>query len=240
MTPEEAGSALRGEGLVRLAPGEARSLLDPAGTALSGAAWDRFVATWDDLREDAFMADRGRYRLRRHAVFSAGGDGTGFDRKADQPHYQALEHNPLNGGVARRFAPVEAGDGPALRAVMAGALGTFAPLSPPGTRWRVEVHQFRILARGGEAGKPTPEGMHRDGVDWVLVSLVGRANVEGGVTAVSGTGGGAAHSFTLADPLDTVLLDDRRVRHGVTPVVPLDPSLPGHRDVLVVTFAAAA
>jgi hypothetical protein len=34
-----------------------------------------------------------------------------------------------------------------------------------------------------------------------------------------------------------VLLDDRRVMHGVTPIHPLDPARPGHRDVLVLTYA---
>ena len=43
-------------------------------------------------------------------------------------------------------------------------------------------------------------------------------------------------SFTLETPLDTVLLDDHRVWHGVTPVQPLDPAVPAHRDVLVLTF----
>ena len=42
--------------------------------------------------------------------------------------------------------------------------------------------------------------------------------------------------FTLRDRLDTALLDDRRVRHGVTPVRPADPSLPSCRDVLVLTW----
>ena len=36
-----------------------------------------------------------------------------------------------------------------------------------------------------------------------------------------------------------VLLDDRRVMHGVTPIRPIDPPRPGHRDVLVVTFRRA-
>ena len=50
--------------------------------------------------------------------------------------------------------------------------------------WHVEVHQFRIEARRGEAGQPTPEGMHRDGVDYVLVLLVNRRNIASGVTSV--------------------------------------------------------
>ena len=46
-------------------------------------------------------------------------------------------------------------------------------------------------------------------------------------------------SFTLAAPFDAALVDDSRVYHGVTPVEPLDPALPAHRDVLVVTFRRA-
>ena len=42
--------------------------------------------------------------------------------------------------------------------------------------------------------------------------------------------------ITLTDPLDSAVTDDNRVFHGVTPVTPLDPTSPGHRDVLVVTF----
>ena len=36
--------------------------------------------------------------------------------------------------------------------------------------------------------------------------------------------------------LDSALVDDSRVYHGVTAVVPLDPRYPAYRDVLVVTF----
>jgi len=98
------------------------------------------------------------------------------------------------------------------------------------------MHQFRIEADPRHAGLPTPEGMHRDGVDWVAVTLIGRSNVAGGVTAVADAAGQTLGSFTLETPLDTVLLDDRRVWHGVTPVQPLDPATTAHRDVLVLTF----
>src|SRR5439155_559202 len=39
-----------------------------------------------------------------------------------------------------------------------------------------------------------------------------------------------------SEPLDAAFTDDNRVFHGVTPIEPLDPAQPGHRDVLVVTF----
>jgi len=36
--------------------------------------------------------------------------------------------------------------------------------------------------------------------------------------------------------MDTALVDDDRVFHGVTALSRLDPALPAYRDVLVVTF----
>jgi hypothetical protein len=113
--------------------------------------------------------------------------------------------------------------------------GLFGMISPAHT-WHVEVHQFRIEARRGQEGHPTPEGMHRDGVDYVLVLLVNRTNIASGVTSVHDLAGNGLGDFTLTTPLDAALVDDARVTHGVTPVEPLDPDEPGFRDVLVVTF----
>ena len=230
-------AAIAANGYVSLAGGEARTAFDITGKALAGAEWDRFAASWDDLRPDAFMADGGRYRLRRHATFAAEAGGA-ITRAAHRPHFQAVAHNPLNGGVERWFEPVEpaVGEGLALSALLAGARSVFDQLSPE-TAWHIEAHQFRIEARPEEAGQPTPEGMHRDGVDYVLVMLVERDNVEGGVTGIEIDGREEA-SFTLSNAADAVLLDDRRVKHGVTPIRPIDPARPGHRDVLVLTFAA--
>jgi hypothetical protein len=223
-------------GYTPLSGAETRTAFDPAGTALSGAEWERFAASWADLRPDGFMADGGRYRKRRHAVYAAA-PGKPLARAPHQPHFQARAYNQLNGGIERWFEPVtpETGEGPALTALLTGARGVFEELAP-NTAWHVEVHQFRIEARLDEAGQPTPEGMHADGVDYVMVMMVGRENVEGGVTGIQIDGRQEA-SFTLSCPCDAVLLDDRRVMHGVTPIHPLDPARPGHRDVLVLTFA---
>ena len=78
--------------------------------------------------------------------------------------------------------------------------------------------------------------MHRDGVDYVLVLLVGRRNIASGATSINALHGPALGHFTLTDPLDAALVDDTRVAHGVTPVEPIDPTVPAYRDVLVVTF----
>jgi hypothetical protein len=211
------------------------AILEPAGLR----DWAGFAASWDDLGEDAYMADGGRYRRRRFACFRATAEA--ITRKPHQPHYQSRDYNPLNGGIERWFEPVDEtiGSHPAMRAILATCRSLFdrltlAPLRPGS--WHVEVHQFRIEARTGQEGRPTPEGMHRDGVDWVLVLLVSRVNIDSGETSIGDLAMRPLGSFTLTDPLDAAVTDDNRVHHGVTPVTPLDPARPGHRDVLVVTF----
>ncbi|HXC28564.1 MAG TPA: 2OG-Fe dioxygenase family protein [Stellaceae bacterium] len=215
---------------------------DDMRAVLEGAGlkdWGAFAKSWGDLGVDTYMADGGRYRRRRFAVFRATAEG--ISRKPHQPHYQSRDYNPLNGDIERWFEPVkdEIAGHPALRAILDSCFRLFHGLTPAATRpnsWHVETHQFRIEANGAEAGQPTPEGMHRDGVDWVLVLLIDRVNIQRGETTIADQRKRPLGSFTLTDALDAAVTDDNRVYHGVTPVTPLDPSWPGHRDVLVVTF----
>ena len=142
------------------------------------------------------------------------------------------------GVTAAKISRVGISFGATLRTVLAAAHRLFAALSAPSTTWRVELHQFRIEAGAGTAGKPTPEGVHRDGVDWVLVLMVRRTNIAAGTTTIHDLARREIGAFTLVDPFDAALVDDRRCFHGVTPVVPLDAARPAHRDVLVATFRA--
>ena len=143
----------------------------------------------------------------------------------------------MNGGIARWFEPIGLGigRGPTMGAILACSRAIFEALTPA-RQWHIEVHQFRIEARVGELGRPTPEGIHRDGVDFVLVLLIDRDNVISGTTTVHALDGRQLGSFTLSAPLDAAFLDDTRVAHGVTAIEPLDRRTPGRRDVLVVTW----
>jgi len=202
-------------------------------------AWPAFTSSWDDLGLDLYMADGGRYRRRRFAAFDASSGAV--TRKPHQPHYQSRDYNPLNGDIERWFQPVS--DRICANGFLRGILGVcttiFDSASPKGGKtatWHVEMHQFRIEAGSGQSGLPTPEGAHRDGVDWVCVLLVSRRNVSSGVTQIFDPEGRSLGEFTLTDPLDTVFLDDRRVLHGVTPIAPKDPAGKAFRDALVLTF----
>jgi|APCry1669189241_1035207.scaffolds.fasta_scaffold51865_2 hypothetical protein len=227
-------TAIDGVGFARATGAAMAALLGPAGTP---AALDAFAASWDRLETDAFMADGGRYRRRRHANYTvAAGTRTPW-RGPHRAHFQAVVHNSLNGGVERWFAPVE--DAVADSAPLRGLLDlgqAVAEARAPGEAWFIEVHQFRIEAAPGAPGYPTPEGVHHDGVDYVLIAMLARTNLTGGETLVTDDAQRELGRFTLQDRLDTVFVDDRRVMHGVTPVQPADPRLPSCRDVLVITW----
>jgi hypothetical protein len=225
--------AMATDGFAFLHGPEMRAILAAAGSLDD---WQAFAASWSDLGLDTYMADGGRYRKRRHAAFGAV-VGEPIDRKPHQPHYQSRDYNPLHGGIERWFEPVRAeiGAGPCMTTILGTCRTAFERLAPA-CEWHIEVHQFRIEARSGEAGLPTPEGMHRDGVDYVLVLLICRRNIRSGVTSIRAADGRDLGSFTLAEPCDAAWVDDHRVMHGVTPVEPIDPTHPGFRDVLVVTF----
>ncbi len=243
VAPSDVVEPLAREGFVFVRGARMRPLLEAAGAR----DWESFADSWNDLGVDMYMADGGRYRRRRFSTFAASDSVEGgapgerrITKKPHQPHYQSRDYNLLNGGIARWFLPIDDAvtEHPVLRAVLETTHRWFDELTPPEARprvWHVEVHQFRIET-GPEQGQATPEGMHRDGVDWVLVMLVRRENIASGETRLEDTAHRPVGSFTLTEPMDSTLVDDDRVFHGVTPLEQHDPSRPAYRDVLVVTF----
>jgi hypothetical protein len=236
--PEQLARSLIGDGYAFVAAAQMRAALEAVGSL---SDWARFAGSWEDLGLDRYMADGGRYRRRRHAAFAVEKGGA-LVRKPHQPHYQSRDYNPLNGGIARWFQPISdvIAGGASLQTILRLCQGLFGSLVPEIERWHVEVHQFRIEAASEQPGRPTPEGLHQDGVDFVFVLLVSRVNIQSGVTQVHALDRRLLGSFTLTDALDAALTDDNRVLHAVTAVQPLDPAKPAHRDVLVVTFRREA
>jgi len=200
------------------------------------AGWDEFASSWTDLPLDKYMADGGLYRRRRYSLLRITSEA--IIHMPPQPFRQSKEYNLLNGGVDRWFEPVreEILDSAAMQAILCRCRTWFKDLSPNVAAWFVDIHQFRIEALGGDAGKPTPEGIHRDGADWVLVFMINLHNIEGGITTIYDTERRPLTSFTLVEPLDVAVLDDKRVLHGVSPVKAQNPDQPAYRDVLIINF----
>lgn len=220
---------LRAQGFVRLSAASTRALIAPH-------PWSALARHWDDLPPDPHLRDGGSYRFRRHASLRLGDDGRSIAERVQRPHWQPLDYNALHGGFERWFAPVTDATlvEPGLQELLF-ALSTLAMQAAGRPVPFVELHQFRIDTASG-IGRPTPEGAHRDGVDYVAVVLVDRVAVRGGESRIFEADGPAGLRFTMTEPGTTILLDDHRVIHETTPLQP--DGAYGHRDTLVITWRA--
>lgn len=229
--PARLADDLRGSGYALLRPHDVAAL---AGCSL--AELDALAPSWNDLALDNYLKDGGNYRRRRHSCFID--DGVTLVQTPHRAHWQPVEYNALHGGMHRLFEPVM----PATVAAPAWhkllhALGHACSQVKPVPAWFVEAHQFRIDTLAG-IGRPTPEGAHRDGVDFVAVLLVGRHHIKGGETRVFEAHGPGGKRFTMTEPWTLLMLDDAAVIHESTPIQPAGED--GHRDTLVLTWRAGA
>jgi hypothetical protein len=223
---------LRCEGYALLRPGLAQAAL-----GIHPAALADLKASWEELPRDTYLRDAGRYRSRRHSCFIQSLPAATLADVPPRAHWQPTAYNALHGGLQRWFEPIQ----PQVRAAAAwrqllASLGEVFAVLQPVERWHIEAHQFRIDTSAG-LGRPTPEGAHRDGVDFVAVVLVQRRGVRGGETRVFEAHGNKGVRFTMAEPWSMLLMDDARVIHETTPIQ-ADAGI-GIRDTLVLTYRSA-
>jgi hypothetical protein len=220
---------MREHGYAVLAPASVGALCGVEPRAL-----DALKPSWDALATDRYLKDGGNYRKRRHSCFVI--DDGAIAQAPHRAHWQSVEYNALHGGMHRWFEPIDPAvvARPAWSQLLTALAAQFSQLQA-NRRWHVEAHQFRIDTSDG-IGRPTPEGAHRDGVDFVAVFLVDRVGIKGGETRVFEAAGPSGQRFTLDAPWSMLLLDDARVIHESTPIQPLADQ--GHRDTLVLTYRA--
>ena len=190
---------------------------------------------WEDLPRDPYLKDGGRYRSRRHASYEIKKEV--LDLVPHRAHWQSVNYNALHGGIERWFEPIQKPllSNPAWQSLLLGLGQLLSGLKPVNT-WFVEAHQFRIDTTDG-IGRPTPEGAHRDGVDFVAVFLLDRVGIKGGETRIFDAHGSTGLRFTLTQAWSVLLMNDERMIHESTPIQPVGDY--GYRDTLVLTYRSS-
>ena len=227
--PEQVTCDLQAQGYAVLSPSGVCALVH---CTLGGL--EALKPSWDDLPPDQFLLDGGLYRRRRHSCFVV--EGASVQQTPHRSHWQPLEYNALHGGMARLFEPIDPTtiQQPTWSQLLQAVSQVCSNVKGE-QPWYVEAHQFRIDTTHG-IGRPTPEGAHRDGVDFVAILMVAREHVKGGESRIFEANSSNGQRFTLTEPWTLLLLDDVRVIHESTPIQPTAPG--GHRDTLVLTYRA--
>ena len=85
----------------------------------------------------------------------------------------------------------------------------------------ITTHQVGIVARHGKFGDNSPEGIHQDGVDYIVSALVvERKSIQGGMSNVYGADRKTLYLTTTLHPGEGIFQTDKGSPfwHNVTPI----------------------
>ncbi|SHN92630.1 hypothetical protein BHECKSOX_1153 [Bathymodiolus heckerae thiotrophic gill symbiont] len=198
--------------------------------------WDKFSETWNNLKQDKYMADGGLYRYRRYSEYKYNSDLLNLKLLPHVPYIQSSNINSLNGDIERHYEPLEKKMTNTLffNEYIKWLGGIFSNTSKHKI-WKIKIFANRITS-GINAGKPTPEGLHRDGDDFTSVLLVNKYNVSGGMSKIADLNENIIDNFNMQEKCDLCLLYDPCVKHGVSEIYSINNKKKSFRDVLVVMF----
>ncbi len=194
---------------------------------------------WYNLELDNYLKGNSRFRQRRFGLFY-------FLPSTDEllplkavPYIQSSKINSYAGGIVRNFAPLL--DATLTNQFLHSLIKFNFQQFPVDNNmtllpWEIDVHQFRIIATQDKQGLPTPEGIHHDGDDFNCIHLIDRKNAKGGENTVYDNDLNPLKTCTLNQPMDSIIVWDPHVMHGVTPIKPENPNESAIRDVLVIGY----
>ena len=200
--------------------------------------WATLAESWDRLAVDRYMKSGDTYRQRRFCKYAVDASRATVVELDDFGFYQSRAINSYAGGQRREFAPVEPDirKNRIVREIIQTCLHAILDCDPDlPKKWNVFVHQIRINCSRSAVGQPTPEGLHRDGHDFISMHLIDRVGVEGGTSRICSIDGRPLMTVTLRHRMDGFLVDDRALLHGVSQITPSTADA-GHRDMLIIDY----
>ncbi|WP_234377071.1 2OG-Fe dioxygenase family protein [Streptomyces sp. TP-A0356] len=200
---------------------------------------EELACEWDKLEVDKYLKNGSRFRERRYDRFYYHPRSGLIRLRPHRPYYQSGDANDYAGGIDRDVAPLSRASlhNPLLTALIRFDFARFPVaeewLDDP---WDVQCHQFRIISTPDEVGEPTPEGPHRDEVDFGAIHLMNRLNVAGGESQVYSESKELINEFCLTSRMDTMYWADQKVLHAVRPITAAEPGTTALRDVLILGY----
>jgi hypothetical protein len=189
------------------------------------------LASYDRCPVDEYMGNGTRYkRFAQYRLFHEPDRGWDLERLPPRDYTTFTKFNPVAGGIRRKYEPVEADFSELIKAAAEGF-----PLDTS-EDWQINVHQNRTVATADRPGPLTPEGVHHDGHEFVMIAVLRRDNVDGALTRLWLDGAEQPFWTGTLQPGQAVLLDDRAIAHDVTDVLSSDGAR-GHRDIVIVAFS---
>ncbi len=201
-----------------------------------GDSLTQYQPFFDDLGPDqhhpAAQGGRTRRLAQYHATFDPVTKSAVLTKLKTQLFLQG-ETNKLTGHIEREFEDIATDMKPYIENGF-GVVDENWSLAPYPKEWLVKVHMVRVHAKPATRGVPVPEGLHKDGADFVVMGCVARQNVKGGISQIhEEEDAPPVYGVTLM-PGQALVVDDREVFHMVTPLIA--DSDEGYRDMILMGF----
>src|SRR5215813_684301 len=133
--------------------------------------------SYDDVPLDEYMAHGTRYKRFSQYKLTPNDNGDWEFKLLPHRDYTAFrKFNPVAGGIRRTYEPLKVDFLPLVRR------GIAALELDASEDWQINVHQNRSRATTEKPGELTPEGIHQDGHEFVMIAILRRHNVAGGET----------------------------------------------------------
>jgi hypothetical protein len=188
-----------------------------------------FRPSFTNLPLDPYI--QGTFRRRRFSRFT--GPAENLFRLAHKYFEQSISINKLAGGIKRDFPELE--DQLVALPEFQMLVARFVDFSKiDSATTEMGIHQIRIIASPDEVGEPAPEGIHKDGFDFVGIFCIDRRNLVGAETHLYEDPKAAPIFAKELQPGEFVLVNDRRLYHFTSRIKPAGAG-EGTRDVFVMT-----
>ncbi|MBD1557131.1 2OG-Fe dioxygenase family protein [Vibrio sp. S9_S30] len=188
--------------------------------------------TFEDLKADEYLNNTYVYRYRAYSV----GDYNNrqLTWRESGAFFQTKDLNSYAGGLKRNFTPLSIESRHHIEEIVQTVVDS---QHIPQGNYSIGCHQIRIVAEEGAVGYPAPEGFHQDGFDYLAIYCVSLNNVNGATSLISPLEDeNSIYEHTLL-PGEIMIVDDRQVKHFVTPITTKIPGREAKRDVFVITFS---
>jgi hypothetical protein len=196
----------------------------------------KFQEAWDFLKVDSYVRNSNNPRRRRHCIFKYVTETNILTREPDGIYYQSVENNSLYGGLARSFAPVDVAfsvENPWFEQLLRFNVSNL-PLNYP--ELLINCHFVRITSLSNAPGEPAPEGIHRDGFEYISIHLINKTNCIGGETTIFNNERKPLLNKTLENPFDSIYFNDQNCLHHTSPIYVGEESKLGTRDVILCSY----
>ena len=198
-----------------------------------------FKKEYDDLPLDKYIKGKFKYRYRRYSEVIYDPIKKTIKKANNNYFLQNKDQNKLYGGVKRKFENLK---NKTIKNTFLNEIinidFNYLPIKTKDlkTKWKLGIHLIRIISKIKHPGIPAPEGVHHDGHQFIAQHLIDKKNVIGGHTVFCDKNNLPFDGAILDNSLDTIYVNDKKVKHFATPIKTLNRFTNSFRDILLIDF----